>query len=323
MLTEFDSMDPRVKATLAMAEPYPDLLPPGNDGSMSHWLNEPRVRQDVVTIPRLWVTIAFSILIHVAILFIWIPRTHLLTPGDQQLDQTGDRLQVRLATPPTPPSSQPASPPQMQASTSPPSPPRTVTRVRPPPVITQPSPQAPAVRAPPPAPPIVAAPTRPTPPIEGDLAAYVQARRRERGEQDAALNDEAAQFNRAIAANLPAPARGVAAQEAKRGGGIFQIKRMTYDDAAFEFYGWNKEMGRRTPQLIEVRKGDNADMRIAVVRRMIAIIRQFEKEDFTWETPRLGHVVVLSARLSDNAALESYLMHEFFDEAGAPSPMQH
>ena len=56
-------------------------------------------------------------------------------------------------------------------------------------------------------------------------------------------------------------------------------------------------------------------MRIAVVRRMIAIIRQFEKEDFTWETPRLGRVVVLSARLSDNAALESYLMHEFFDEA--------
>ena len=314
MLTEFDSMDPRVKTTFAMAEPYPDSAPPGNDGSMSHWLHEPRVRQDVVTIPRLWVTIAVSILIHVAILFIWIPRTHLLTPGDQQQDQTGDRLQVRHAAPPTPPSSQPPSPPPMQASTSPPSPPRTVTRTRPPPVITLPSPQAPVVRAPPPQPPVVAAPTRPTPPIEGDLAAYVQARRRERGEQEAAVNDEAAQFNRAIAANLPTPARGVAAQEAKRGGGIFQIKRMTYDDAAFEFYGWNKDMGRRTPQLIEVRKGDNADMRIAVVRRMIAIIRQFEKEDFTWETPRLGRIIVLSARLSDNAALESYLMHEFFDD---------
>src|SRR6266566_19530 len=115
---------------------------------MSHWLDEPPVRQDVVTIPRIWVTIALSILIHVAVLFIWIPRTHLLTPGDQQQDQTGDRLQVRLAAPPT---SQPVSPPQMQASTSPPRPPRTVTRVRPPPVITQPSPQAPAVRAPPPA----------------------------------------------------------------------------------------------------------------------------------------------------------------------------
>jgi hypothetical protein len=188
-------------------------------------------------------------------------------------------------------------------------------RMRPPPVVTLPNPEAPAIPSPPPAAPAVAAPPRTTPPLEADLAAYIQARRRERGEQEGAVNDEAAQFNRAIAANLPAPARGVAAQEAKRGGGIFQIKRMTYDDAAFEFYGWNKDMGRRTPQLIEVRKGDNADMRIAVVRKMIAIIRQFEKEDFTWETPRLGRVIVLSARLSDNAALESYLMHEFFDDA--------
>ena len=190
-------------------------------------------------------------------------------------------------------------------------------RLRPPPVVTAPNPQAPAIVPPPPAPPVVAAPTKPSPPVEGDLAAYVQARRRERGEQEAALGSEAAQFNRAIAANLPAPARGVAAQDTKRGGGIFQIKRMTYDDAAFEFYGWNTAMGRKTPQLIEVRKGNNADMRIAVVRRMIAIIRDFEKEDFNWESPRRGHVV-LSARLSDNAGLEDYLMHEFFDDGGVP-----
>jgi hypothetical protein len=306
-------MEPRVNARSETAGLYPDSLPPRNDSPMSHWLDEPRVRQDVVTIPRLWVTIALSILIHVAVLFIWIPRTHLLTPGDQIEDQLTDRLQVRLAAPPA------ASLPQTQASLpSPPKPPRTIARLRPPPVVTVPNPQAPAIVPPPPAPPVVAAPTRPSPPIEGDLAAYVQARRRERGEQEAAVDDEAAKFNRAIAANLPTPARGVAAQDTKRGGGIFGIKRMTYDDAAFEFYGWNTAMGRKTPQLIEVRKGTNADMRIAVVRRMIVIIREFEKEDFNWESPRLGHVVVLSARLSDNTSLENYLMHEFFDDAGVP-----
>jgi len=154
--------------------------------------------------------------------------------------------------------------------------------------------------------------------MEGDLAAYVQARRRERGEQPAAVDDEAAKFNRAIAANLPAPARGTAAQDTKRGGGIFQIKRMTYDDAAFEFFGWNTAMGRKTPQLIEVRKGMNGDMRIAVVRRMIVIVREYEKEDFTWESPRLGRNIILSARLSDNAALEAFLMREFFDDVSAP-----
>ena len=272
-----------------------------------------------MTIPRLWVTAVLSILIHLAVLFIWIPRTHLLTPGDQEQDQLTDRLQVRLAAPPTPPP--PASPPQTQASLQPPPrPPRIIPRVRPPAVATLPNPQAPAIPLPPPPPPppVVAAPAPPSPPIEGDLAAYVQARRRERGEQEAALDNEAARFNRAIAANLPAPARGVAAQDTKKGGGIFQIKRMTYDDAAFEFYGWNTAMGRKTPQLIEVRKGNNADMRIAVVRRMIVIIREFEKEDFNWESPRLGHVVVLSARLSDNTYLENYLMHEFFDDVGVP-----
>jgi len=286
---------------------------------MSHWLDEPRVRQDVVTIPRLWVTVAASVLIHIAILFVWIPRTHLLTPGDQEQNQLTDRLQVRLESPPMPPPSEAARPtqPSQPSLPSPPRPPRTVARLRPPPV-TLPTPEAPAIPVPPPPPPVAAAPPTVSPPITGDLAAYVEARRRERGEQAAATDSEAAQFNRAIAANLPAPARGVAAQDTKKGGGIFQIKRMTYDDAAFEFYGWNTAMGRKTPQLIEVRKGDNPDMRIAVVRRMIAIIRQFEKEDFTWESPQRGTIVVLSARLSDNAALEKYLMHEFFDDGRGP-----
>jgi len=73
-------------------------------------------------------------------------------------------------------------------------------------------------------------------------------------------------------------------------------------------------MGRRTPQLIEVRKGNNSDMRIAVVRKMIAIIREHSKEDFVWHSPRRDDDLVLSARLSDNAALENFLMHEFFDD---------
>ena len=146
----------------------------------------------------------------------------------------------------------------------------------------------------------------------------LEAKRRARGQQEAPDTDnEKAQFNRRIAANLPTPAQGVGVQT-RNGGGIFQIKRMAYDDAAFEFYGWNKEMGRRTPQLVEVRKGDNSDMRIAVVRKMIAIIRQFEKEDFVWENPQKDRKYTLSARLSDNAALESFLMHEFFDDPRNP-----
>jgi len=126
-----------------------------------------------------------------------------------------------------------------------------------------------------------------------------------------------AEPNVGLTANLPVPATGVGTQDSKRGGGIFEIKRMNYDDAAFEFFGWNNEMGRKTPQLIEVRKGGNSDMRIAVVRKMIAIIRQHSKEDFVWHSPRRDSDLVLSARLSDNAALENFLIHEFFDDPRA------
>jgi len=93
---------------------------------------------------------------------------------------------------------------------------------------------------------------------------------------------------------------------------------MTYDDAAFLFFGWNKDMGRKTPQLIVVRLGQNADMRIAVVRRMIAIIRDYTQEDFYWRSVRHEGGLVLSARQRDNAGLESFLLHEFFDERGEP-----
>jgi hypothetical protein len=111
----------------------------------------------------------------------------------------------------------------------------------------------------------------------------------------------------------------VATPDPSKGGGIFEIKRMDYDDAAFLFFGWNKDMGRRTPQLIEVRKGNNADMQIAVVRKMISIIREYSKEDFTWRSH--DRDILLSARLADNAALESFLMHDFgFDQPGPGRP---
>jgi len=56
-------------------------------------------------------------------------------------------------------------------------------------------------------------------------------------------------------------------------------------------------------------------MRIAVVRRMIAIIREYSKEDFTWESGRHGRVVTLSARPADTAALEKYLLYDLFDDS--------
>ena len=95
-------------------------------------------------------------------------------------------------------------------------------------------------------------------------------------------------------------------------------KRQGYDYAEFIFFGWNREFRRNTKQQIEVRKGNNSDIRLAVVRRMIAIIREYEQEDFRWESYRLGRSITLSARASDNAGLEEFMLREFFFEPRVP-----
>lgn len=285
---------------------------------MSYWLDEGREQHEFVTVRTLWVTITLSVLVHLAALLLVLQQTHLLAPFDEATDQVSERLQVRL-TPKSVPAPPPAPEPAREIAALPKAPmraPRPAVRPEPsPPVIAS---TAPGPAIPQPVVPAPPAPPAPGPPAKGDLWDYLQARRRERGEAEApAAESQQAEPNVNLAANLPTAATGVAAtQDRRRGGGIFEIKRMDYDDAAFMFYGWNKDMGRRTPQLIEVRKGDNSDMCIAVVRRMISIIREHEKGDFFWESPRREHDVVLSARPADNAVLEQFLSHDFCDELG-------
>jgi hypothetical protein len=285
---------------------------------MSHWLHKPATRQDVVTIRKVWLTLAVSLLVHMAALLLFV--THPPIPGleQQAVDQESNPIQVDLAEArppsPSPPAAraEPAAEPLPKVA-------RAAPRVRPPPMVAMPRLEAPAIRTPALAPPpqIAAAPPPPQarPPAQGDFLSFVQANRRARGVVESAQDISEPDFNTKIAANLPGAAHGVAAQRSIRGGGIFQIKRMSYDDAAFEFFGWNNQMGRQTPQMIEVRKGNNPDMRIAVVRRMIVIIREHEREDFTWESGRHGgRIVTLSARLADTAALEKFLLQDLFDD---------
>jgi hypothetical protein len=285
---------------------------------MIYWLDEPRRRSQILTRRTFRVTLALSILIHVAVLVVVVQRTPIVSPGEGP-ELTTDRLQVRMAVAATAPEPSPMPTPQkaVPVPKSPVRQPRAAAISRPPPVIATPA-EVPRMPAAPPAP-AANAPSQATRPLEGDLWSYIQARRRERGESGTPSNsNRSPEQNEQLAANLPRPATGTATSETNHGGGIFEIKRMTYDDAAFLFFGWNKEMGRRTPQLIVVRLGDNADMRIAVVRRMIAIIREYTQEDFYWRSVRHDGGLVLSARPRDNAGLESFLLHEFFDEHGEP-----
>lgn len=156
------------------------------------------------------------------------------------------------------------------------------------------------------------------------MSAAIEARRRARTQSATIapqliapepLEDETSRRLRIQSENM-----GLARSQARvfgydpsKSGGVFQIERMGYDSADFLFFGWNKDIKRNTMQHIEVRKGNNPDIRIAVVRKMIAIIREYEPADFYWDSAKLRRGVTLSARASDNAGLEEFMMREFFD----------
>ena len=94
--------------------------------------------------------------------------------------------------------------------------------------------------------------------------------------------------------------------------GIFQIMRIGPRTAEFTFRAWTT--GQRNPKLqtIQVQAGPDGSIELAIIRRMIQLIREHYKEDFNWESHRLHRVVVLSAREKDTAGLEEFLMREFF-----------
>jgi hypothetical protein len=93
--------------------------------------------------------------------------------------------------------------------------------------------------------------------------------------------------------------------------GIFEIKRLETKSASFSFKGWTDYSNVKL-QYYEVEAGEGQDVRLVMMRRMIAIIREHYQGDFPWESHRLGRTITKSARLEDSAELEDFLMQEFF-----------
>jgi hypothetical protein len=297
---------------------------------MSHWLDPPARRYDDITISAIRIAFVLSLLVHAAALWTYLPKMQLLSPSEaDEKGETGSPLAVKLMPQQLPPGSMPTSPPPPAPQVAPPmtasaSPPPTAA-LRPPSrsqVIAAPSrtPDAPKLPIAPPE----AKPAPPRPTDATDMAAYVEARRRARGESTPAASrsssdsqkseSENDRANRIIAANLGLNARQNFGSDSNHGGGVFAIKTREYDYAEFWFFGWNKDIRRTAKQVIEVRKGDNADIKIAIVRKMIGIVREQYTEDFLWESQRLRKQLTLSARLKDSAELEAFLMQEFFFE---------
>ena len=182
-----------------------------------------------------------------------------------------------------------------------------------------------------PAPPVpsVDAPSAAATSVDTDLSAFIAARRQARGEPANAgaqgrepdappAESEKERLNRIVTANLGLNKVPTFGDDPRRGGGMFQLRHLGSEDADFYFNGWNQDIGRVARQLIEVRRGTNPDIRLAVVRRIIEIIRAQEPGDFIWVSRRLGRQVALSARAGDTAALEEFIMRDFFGDGRSP-----
>jgi hypothetical protein len=283
---------------------------------MSVTFDELRSRQDRITFSTIQVAVAASILLHILALFGWLPKVPMLPFDDTKQGRPSGSLAVHLA--PTPMPSAASSPPPASMSRPQPSPAHRPAAPRmahlppsAPPVLARQGPSPSAAPAP---------AETPRPPADQDFAAAIEARRRARGQPEPAAppsqpaESEQERHNREVAANLGlnrAPSFG---SEKQRGGGMFQVQRIGYDSAEFFFYGWNKNIKRNAQQMIEVSLGNNPNIQIAIVRKMIAIIRDHVDGNFTWESQRLNRDVTLSARPADNAGLEDFLMSEFFPD---------
>jgi hypothetical protein len=102
-------------------------------------------------------------------------------------------------------------------------------------------------------------------------------------------------------------------------GGVFQVLRKGVRTGEFAFNGFRNEGMKQWREVIEVDAGVGGDVELAMIRRMIELIRTHYQGDFQWESHRLGRVVVLSARVPDQPGLEEFLMKEFFGAPAAPA----
>ena len=196
------------------------------------------------------------------------------------------------------------------------------------PTVVEATPEPEPIPSPvPPVSPPIAVPTPPPrmPPQVADLSAYIALQRRAIGDPDlntglddrrrgSAAEIENQRRDRIIAGNLAGAMHRGTGYGQGAGGGIFRITRIGTEDAEFWFAGFNKDMDRRTQQRIEVRKGESPDIHIAVVRKMVAIIRDEVQGDFRWQSHRLGREIWLSARPADDEALQEALMREMFPD---------
>ncbi len=284
--------------------------------STPSWL-KPKQRDRVLRIPaRLMWALLLSLIFH-AIIF-WGFLLDLLTPTQEPSQAPLNIvLDLGLPVPPTPkvtpppalplpvPESVPQPKPKRPPKVEPTLPKKIIQSQRPDNVLKVPEPKTqPRPEQPQP---------MPAPPVE-DFSSFIKRKQTDRNADEMA----AKQINDAAAAAERGPSederrtKNIMNNLKFGSNGLFQIRRMDPYNATFSFKGWVNDYTSANTQYYEVEARNGEDIRLVMIRRMIVIVREHYDGDFDWISNRLGRTVTLSARPADNAALEEFLMKEFF-----------
>jgi hypothetical protein len=155
-----------------------------------------------------------------------------------------------------------------------------------------------------------------------DMASYVKAQQAKRQASDTdAARQNAEAVAREIGPNEEQKRDERIKNNFKNGtNGIFEISSLSSRHAAFSFRGWTNDYSNSRRESFEVDASTGQDVRLLMIKKMIALIRQHYQGDFNWESHRLDRVVIQSARLEDNAGLEDFMMMEFFGPNYKNSP---
>lgn len=255
--------------------------------------------------------IIFTVLLHILFAFLWLHTQKNIPRAPIQ----GSSNAIKLIM--IPEESSPAKPAAAQAQRKPkPVLPQRRTTTVTAPTIAVPLPPTPPISEPIPTPKIETPPpiaeTPPAPVV--DMMAALNAKRAARQAQENAD----AQTGRAPSASDIATAninRNLATLSTKRDGtnGVFQVLSKGTRMATFSFNGWKADRNNSWREVIEVDAGLMGDVELAIIKRMIELIRSHYKGDFTWESHKLGRIITLSARMEDNEGLEAFMLREFFD----------
>ena len=279
------------------------------------WKSSDIEAKRALSMRRLYVVVVLSIVFH-TLLFVFMPRR--TETGAESAATVQGPLVVRLTPPKTSPVETPPPASVQEAVKEPVAPPRH----RPPPpapnIMSVPRTSTDAPSLP------LQQPVTPTPPQPQtkdeppSMMAMVEAARARRQ----ASEDSIRRYNAEMRGAENPNGDDVAAANLKRnlqtlthrGGtsGVFQILQKGHRSGQFAFRGWTTDSSSDWKQVIDVDAGPSGDLELAMVRRMIELIREHYKGNFNWESHRLGRVVTLSARPEDSAGLEGFLIKEFF-----------